>query len=364
MMVNATRRTTNAPRRSAYTMIELVFGMATSTILLGALTSTMIVAAKALPDSKSAVNAALEGAATADLLASDLFSANTILTRTPHKIEFRVADRNNDGCPETIVYEWSGNSGDPLKRKYNDALPLDALTNVYEFELDYETALSGSSVTPAANESDEVLLASNVGSKYRTDWALTNTAWVGQFFRPTLPANSTSWKVTRVELLLRANGANDGIARIELRYPDASFRPTGALIADAHILERELSTGYLWRTFKFTTTPALSSTVGAGLVVKWLANSAAVNVQYQTSKTVEGDNRLLSSSNAGSTWTTATNQGLLFKVYGTATAATKPVAVRQYSVNAINIRLRSGPDDSARVETAVPLPNEPEVTGA
>jgi hypothetical protein len=30
----------------------------------------------------------------------------------------------------------------------------------------------------------------------------------------------------------------------------------------------------------------------------------------------------------------------------------------------VQINLRSGSDDSARIETAVPLPNEPEVTGA
>ena len=353
-----------AHRRFAYTMVELVFGMATSTVLLGALSSTMIIAAKALPDSKSALTAALEGSATADLLASDLYSANTILSRTSRKIEFQVADRNADGCPETILYEWSGTAGDPLKRKYNDALALVALADVHEFELGYGMALLGSSSASASTESEETLLASNVGPKHRTNWAVTNSSWVGQFFQPTLPVNAVSWKVTRVELLLRAIGSNDGIARVELRYPDAGFRPTGAVIADANILERELSTGYLWRTINFTSTPAISSTTGASLVVKWLANSPAVDVQYQTSKIVQGDNSLLSSSNAGATWTTATNQGLLFKVYGTTTAASKPTVSRLYSVNSVNIKLRSGADDSARVETTVPLPNEPEVSGA
>lgn len=345
-------------------MVELILGMATSTILLGAIASTMILATKAVPDAKSALTASIEGAATVDLLASDLFTADTIVSRSNRKIEFQVADRNNDSCPETILYEWSGVAGEPLTRKYNDALALVALADVHEFDLDFDMSLLGSSVTPAANESEETLLASNVGAKNRYGWTITNTAWVGQHFRPTLPANTATWKITRVELLVRTSGTNDGIARVELRYPGVGWWPTGALIADAHILERELSPGFLWRTINLTSTPAINAASGATLVVKWLASSPALDVQGQTSKTIQADYGLLSTSNGGTSWTPASNQGLLFKVYGTATAASKPTVARLYSVNSVHIKLRAGTNESASVETTVPLPNEPEVTGA
>jgi hypothetical protein len=207
-------------------------------------------------------------------------------------------------------------------------------------------------------------LAFNVGPKYRTHGSVTALNWFGQFFHPTLPAGTTSWKITRVELLTRASGTNSGIARIELRNPDVNSRPTGTLIADANILERELSTGYLWQSVPFASTPALSPSTGVCLVIKWLGDTQALDVQYQNSRTANGDDALTTTSNAGSTWATATNQELLFKVYGMATAATKPTVQPLYTVNSVRIKLRSGAQDASRVETAVTLPNEPEVTGA
>jgi hypothetical protein len=42
-----------AYRRSAFSMVELIFGMATCTILFAALASAMIIATKAMPDADS-----------------------------------------------------------------------------------------------------------------------------------------------------------------------------------------------------------------------------------------------------------------------------------------------------------------------
>lgn len=351
-------------RRPAFSMVELIFGMAVSTILLGALTSAMVIATRAVPDVDSPLTAAIDGAAAVDQMTTDLFTAHTITASSATMLEFQVADRNNDGCPETIRYEWSGVAGEALKRKYNDATAQTAVADVYEFELMYDATTLGQSFTSAANESNETLLASNVGAKLRTDWPVTSTSWIGQHFHPTLPADAVSWKVTRVEFLARVSGTNDGIARVELRYPGAGSRPTGALIADANLLERELPTTYLWRSAIFTSTPAISPASDIAFVVKSLYGAQALDVQYQQGKAVVGSDALVYTSNAGGTWTAATNQGLLYKVYGTATAASKPTVSRIDTVNSVYIKLRAGTNDAARVETTVPLPNEPEVTGA
>ncbi len=350
-------------RRSAYTLIELVLALATSTVILGAMTSAMILATKAVPDAKSSLTAAVDGAFTLDQMTTDLYTANTLITHTAQSVEFQVADRNNDGCPETISYTWSGKEGDPLRRKYNDALPQVALADVREFDITYDATLLDQSFTSAATESDETLLSSNEGPKSRGNSVVTSAAWIGQFFRPNLPANTKNWKITRVDLLLRVDGNNDGIVRVELRNPDASSLPTGTLIADASVLERELSTGYLWHTVNFASTPSLSPSNGVALVVKWLYDSAAVDVQYQLSRTTNGDDALLTTSNGGKNWSAAPAQGLLYRVYGTATGTSRPTAQRLYSVNSVRIKLRSGDDDSSRIETTVPMPNEPEITG-
>lgn len=356
------------PIRPAYTLVELVLGMAVSTILLGGLASAMMIATKAMPDSKTPLSAALDAAAAADQLATDLFTAHTITSRTDTVLEFRVADRNSDGCPEVIRYEWSGVPGAALKRKYNDALPQTALADVQEFDLDYSLVPLESAYVPAANESAETLLASNIGPKNRTDWSLTDRTWIGQFFRPSLPGGATAWKLTRVDLLLRANiassGTNNGLARLEVRAADAGGRPTGNVLADVNLMERELPAKYLWKSIRFASPPQLSASSGACLSLKWLTDASALDAQYQNSLAPVSDHVLLTSSNAGVSWSTTSTQGLLYRAYGTAVGSTKPTVSALNIVTSVRIKLRSGDNDSSRVETTIVLPNEPEVTGS
>lgn len=354
--------------RRAYTMVELVLALATSTILLGGLASAMIIATKAMPDAKSPLTAAVDAAAAADQLATDLYTAHTITERTDTQLEFRVADRNADGCPEVIRYEWSGVAGTPLRRRYNDGLPQSALADVQEFDLDYDVRPLDSTYVPAANESVETLLASNIGPKYRTDWDLNSVEWVGQFFRPSLPGGATAWKITRVDLLLRANtsggGSNDGLARVQIMAGDSGGRPTGSVLADANILERELPASYLWKSVRFAAPPQISAGSGACIVVKWLSDAQPLDVQYQTSLTAAADHVLVTTSNGGASWSTASTQGLLYRVYGTAIGSSRLTVPTLHTITSIRIKLRSGDNATSRVDTAIDLPNEPEVTGS
>jgi hypothetical protein len=209
-------------------------------------------------------------------------------------------------------------------------------------------------------------LASNVAPKYRTAWPLTSSAWIGQYVHPALPEGTTSWKVTRVDLLLKADidggGTNNGISRVELRYPVTGYAPTGALIADASILERELAADYLWWPVKFSRTPAINSNKGICIVVQWKANASALDVHYQQSLTPNGDDALLTTTNGGLAWTTASNKGLLYKIYGTVSGNARPAAPELQSINSVQIKLRTGDNDLSRVETTISLPNEPEVS--
>ena len=102
-------------RSRAFTLVELVLALALTTIVVGAATSVMIVASRALPSTSDASVLATDTASGLAMLEAELQCA----TRTrlePTAITFTIPDRTGDSIPETIRYSWSGVSGQPLLR--------------------------------------------------------------------------------------------------------------------------------------------------------------------------------------------------------------------------------------------------------
>src|SRR6185437_15125975 len=67
----------------AYTLIELVLSLAIATILLMALQSTVMVAARAIPDSRSLGSRIVNGAPPVATFSADLFGALSVSEMTP-----------------------------------------------------------------------------------------------------------------------------------------------------------------------------------------------------------------------------------------------------------------------------------------
>jgi len=133
-MVRTTRQT-----RLAFTLVELVLSMVVLTIVLGGVSSAMLLASRAVPDKQTALGLTLDAFHAADRLASELYAAQTITARTATSVTFTVADRNADGNPETIRYSWSGVGGEALKRQYNGGAAVSVLDDVREFALRFNT---------------------------------------------------------------------------------------------------------------------------------------------------------------------------------------------------------------------------------
>lgn len=126
--------------RRGFTLVEMVLSMAVMTVLLGGISSAMILASRAVPDLETPLKARADGYHAADGLASELFAAQTITSRTATIVEFTVADRNvpADNISETIRYSWSGIYGQPLTRRYNNGTIDTVLENIYQFDLRYD----------------------------------------------------------------------------------------------------------------------------------------------------------------------------------------------------------------------------------
>jgi len=120
-------------RRLGYTLVELVASLAATSILLAGMGSVVYVAARSTDESTTPALQILASSTAHDVL-SDLQYAVSFQQRSTTAVEFKVADRNGDGSPDTIRYAWSGTSGDPLTRRYNSGTVANYLENVHVFE--------------------------------------------------------------------------------------------------------------------------------------------------------------------------------------------------------------------------------------
>jgi hypothetical protein len=159
----------------------------------------MLIASRAVPDAASPTGAAVRAAQGCEQLIADLQYATSINTSSAATIEFTVTDRSGDGFPEVIRYEWSGAAGAPLTRQYNGGAAVEVLADVRDFALSYDLQTI-STLIPQGNESAETILKSYSGTASLDNYSIKSAESYGQYFRPALPVDAVSWKVTRIRL--------------------------------------------------------------------------------------------------------------------------------------------------------------------
>lgn len=348
-------------RRRGLSLVELTVSMAVSTILLAGIASAMVIASHALPDSNSTMSTTIDAYRVADQLAGELYVAQTITSKTSKSITFFVPDRNGDANPEAISYSWSGIAGAPLVRQYHNGTQLIVADNVQEFQLTYTNDMEMLQPPPNDTESAEFVLSFNDGGGGgAVDRAVKDNIWYGQYFIPVLPANALSWSVTRVQIMARSKGPQDGVAAVQIRPATASNLPSVTVLEQQLMPENLLNTAYQWETFIFTSVIGLSPTRGMCLVIARDVNNKHICELQETNFATGG---ALATTDAGTSWTNSGGNGLTHYIHGTVTTRTTPVSVLHVYTKSIAIRLRIGADAATVVQTAVPLLNEPEVTG-
>jgi hypothetical protein len=311
-----------------------------------------------VPNATSGSSAALAASQATDMIAGDLFYATSITTASAAELLFNVPDRTGDGMPETIRYFWSGTSGDPLTRQFNNGAAAVVVQDVREFQLAYGKR----KVTLPTTYSDgaEVLLASYNGSYFLDGATIDSSSLVGQYFQPTLPANAKSWKVTRVRIKAKKHGAPDGETKVQLRLPNGTV-PGDYVVEERSMMESALSGSYQWMEFPFTNTAGLLPGSALCLVLAGTSSADSCDVRYQSFWAWPDNSQYVTSGNGGANWFMPAGQSLIFYVYGT--VSTPDPASYQYLLTDVRATLRSGPDPWSRMQTSVRIVNEPQVNG-
>jgi prepilin-type N-terminal cleavage/methylation domain-containing protein len=302
----------------AFTLLELVLAIVILSLIVAACGSVGLMAVRTL-NACGGPDPLAEGRAAADAIAADLRMALAITEQTPTAITFTVPDRNGDGSPETIRYAWSG-AGMPLTRQVNGA-PVPAAPiaqNVQVFDLQYLTRTAG---PPPPAEGSEAVLVCYDNVLATQEFGIQNTTWVCQSFKPVLPGNAVSWKVTRVRVQLRGATGSVSPYSVEFTSVDANQKPMGLPLETVVLDTANIPATPTWIEVPFRNLSGLDPNRGYGIVVKQTAQpSVTYFVRYDDGALPLGSRLWCTTTDAGGSWgAPEAGKAMQFYVYGTVT---------------------------------------------
>lgn len=348
-------------RRHGFTLIELVVTVAVMSVIMLGVGSAMIIVGHAVPTADSPAAAVIAAGQVADRIATELTYAVTVIDSNATTIAFTVADRDGDAVPETIRYEWSGTPGDSLTRQYNSGTIAEILPSVKQFDLAYELETISVETTPE-NESAETVLSEYSSVEVAYNPALAADLWCGQYILPSLPADTISWKVTRIAFYAGKSGKSDGEVSVEMQLPTGAGVPSGTALETNPLLESTLPAGLGRVEYSLSNVSGLSPDQGICLVFRHVAGSGtACLLQGQNQNNTPEYGNLVESTDQGGSWSSYPNQTLVYTIYGTVTTPGAPQIEETNYVRAVRIELRSGADDQSTVRTSAHTLNRPEV---
>ena len=331
--------------RCGFSLVELVTSLSIMSILLVSMGSAIVIAARGLPDPNSPLTEKVDAADVVRQLANEVAYATAVLKASPTELQFVV---NRNGAPTTISYLWSGTPGDPLVRQYDAGTPVNVLESVQQFNLDYEL---GSEAIAVPTESAEIELAKYPIAVFSSEFKIRKNDWIGQYFNPTFPADTISWRVTRVLFRARDDGPNNGETLVQLRlFDEITQLPTNTILEQTSMWEAFLTPSFTWQDFAFSNVAGLSPTDNICLVLEWVSSNKSAVIEY--------DNRpsgRLKTTDAGLGWNYDNGKSMLYYVYGKVTQP-GPVA---FPVRLVKISLDAGTVEAIPLYTATTLLNEP-----
>ena len=127
----------SAAKAGGFTLIELVIGLAMTTVLLGAMAITVGIASRSIDPGAGPAGRTVQGADVLEQMEADLALALGFTEQTASAATFTVPDRNGDGNPETIRYYWLGATDGRLMKQVNGGTPVAVAQNVQQFSLTY-----------------------------------------------------------------------------------------------------------------------------------------------------------------------------------------------------------------------------------
>ena len=342
----------------AFTLIELVLSLAIASILLTGLTGAVVFATKALPAEGSVESTVLTTARQVEEFSDDLQAALWVAEHTDTAITFTVADRNGDGSPEHIRYAWGGNAGDPLTRQYNGGTVVNVLDSVQDFALTYDLKTIREVYIGAPVKSGEVSVAGYSASTDLGDAHVRKNDWWSQYFEPSIPADATTWFVTRILFMAEREKDESATTDIELRTPLEDRTPSDEVLDSTQVDQLSLPTSASWHSVLFYGEYPLSPGEGLCLAFTTKDNKSA-KLRYQHDHAYAPPSAL---SEGKPDWRAVDEtDSLLYYVYGMYyTPGPEQYLDRTY-ITGVRIDLQTTTDEDTSLSTGARLLNGPEI---
>ena len=348
-------------KQRGISLVEMILTITILSIIVAGTSSAILLANRALPSASNPANETIVSSGIIEKFCGEIQYAIQVNASSNKMIEFTVADRDSNGVPETVRYEWSGVSNDPLTRQYNGGSLVTLTDQVQQFDLDYDL-LTTSVETPVGNESAETLHDAYSSLQHLGSLDVESDRWVSQYIFPSLPADTLSWKVTRVKFYAKAEGSNDGECRVQLQQATLGNVPSSIVIEEKVLLESTLHpTNFEIQELTFNQASELPPSEGVCLVFKWITGTEACRLQYQDDYVPEADETLYRSADFGGTWTRYSDHSLLFEVYGTITATGEPSVKETKFLKGVTVTLKTESNNFPSVVSRVTALNQPEV---
>jgi prepilin-type N-terminal cleavage/methylation domain-containing protein len=363
---------------AGFTLVELLVAMTVMAILMGALTSAVLIASRAVPAANDPVVATLAAGSEVDTLADDLRYATVFTVLQPHAVQFTVPDRTGDASPEDIRYEWSGVPGEPLRRQMNGGAWVVVVPNVQSLALSYNTkAVTTTSEVTATITSPETLFS------YFNGWAgvtptynshpLGPATWGTEFFtidQASFPPNSKNIKISRVQLMLQKVAASGSIT-VGIHQPAASGSPEPAanpIGSVATVPVSSLPATFGWVDINMPADVLVGSSIQLVVVAKGTVTNAAYWRNFSSTAAPKDSTPTgLWTTDGGASWQPKTNSRYQndhpFYAYGTyEIETTEEVTTATYYLRSVGIALQATGTSSPRIATAVEVYAQPQVT--
>jgi prepilin-type N-terminal cleavage/methylation domain-containing protein len=312
--------------RGGFTLMELLLSAAILAVLSVAMGSAVMIASRAIghrsPDSSAARS--VSAAEAVEQIRSDLRTAMSFTERQPRAVTFTVPDRDGDGVKETIRYAWAGASGAPLMRVYNGSPPETLAQDVRAFDLSYLLQSLEPSGQTGPQVGGEMLLMSHVdapGGSMRSI-LIDDKRMAAQYFKPILPANAVSWKITRIQVLGRSERQTNGILNFWVTAANGSLKPAYPIHETVQVSEAQLPLTADWFEVRFTQLDGLDPATGVCLVIGYRSGNGDVGlIMYEENgNPMTSGTHWMTSSDGGSSFTNpSSTRDMCFRVYGTVT---------------------------------------------
>ncbi|MBI1338256.1 MAG: prepilin-type N-terminal cleavage/methylation domain-containing protein [Phycisphaera sp.] len=348
---------THRGRSNGFTLIELVAASAILAIVMAAMASTMLLASKALPSGDDVSVRTLRASRWVDTFATELETAQRIISHDAGSITFVVPDRNGDGYGQRVAYTWSS-SKKTLSRGLNNAAPSVILSDVDAFSLTCQYA-SATELYPGVGveQATDSLLMTMGDTSGTAGSTINSTNWVAQYVSPTISASAMTWRPTKVRFQAKALLIASPIA-VQLRTATTTLSPSNTVLDEQTLLGSVLSLlSYGWQQATFNTVPAL--TPDTPLTIVWqpsgLVNSASILTDTNTGS------GLVTTSNSGSSWSYQSNQSVVCEVYGRITTPGASQLIERRYLKSVTLEMRTGGSDLTRTRTTVHTYNTPEL---